>query len=177
MNGELKTDEFVTLYANSQRRLYAYIRSQVLSAADADDILQETSVVLWRKFAEYRPGTDFTRWACRIARLEVLAFHRHHKRLLSIFSDEAAEAIGEKVLELSDTVASRVEALGDCVELLPARDRELLRLRYQSNQSVTQIAHSVHRTESAVYKALQRIHDDLYKCVEDKLKISTKPKP
>jgi RNA polymerase sigma-70 factor, ECF subfamily len=170
MNNESKTNEFVTLYASSQRRIFAFIRSQVLSAADADDVLQDTSAILWRKFADYQPGTDFTRWACRIARLEVLAFHRHHKRLLSIFSDEVADAIGEKVLELSDTAVSRAEALGDCVQLLPPRDREMLDLRYQSEQSVAEIAEQIQRTESTVYKSLQRIHDGLYECVENKLK-------
>ena len=104
MSDNSKTDEFVALYTNSQRQIYAYIRSQVLSPFDADDILQETSAILWRKFDEFRQGTDFVRWACRIARLEVLTYHRHHKRWLSIFSDEAADAISEKVLELSGSV-------------------------------------------------------------------------
>ena len=175
MDGESKTDEFVALYTSSQRRIYAYIRSQVLSPTDADDVLQDTSAVLWRKFPDYRRGTDFTRWACRVARLEVLTHHRHHKRMLSIFSDEAADAIGQKVLELSDTVVLRAEALVDCVQLLSPRDREVLKLRYQSNQSVSQIARTIKRTESAVYKSLQRIHDDLYECIENAL--STKSKP
>jgi len=174
MSGESNTSEFVTLYASSQRRIFAYIRSQVLSATDADDVLQDTSEVLWRKFADYRPGTDFTRWACRIARLEVLTYHRHHKRLLSIFSDEVADAIGEKVLELSDTATLRAEALPDCVQRLPLRDREVLNLRYQSNQSVAQIARRIDRTESAVYKSLQRIHDALYECIEETLQAKSK---
>jgi RNA polymerase sigma-70 factor (ECF subfamily) len=173
MHHESKTDQFVTLYAASQRRIYAFIRSQVLSAADADDVLQDTSVVLWRKFDEYEPGTDFTRWACRVARLEVLAFHRHRKRLLTVFSDEVADAIGEKVLELSDAAVVRSDALGDCVQLLSQRDREMLSLRYQSEQSVAEIATQIARTESTVYKSLQRIHDELYECVETKVKTNT----
>lgn len=169
-----KTDQFVTLYASSQRRIYAYIRSQVRSPSDADDILQDVSAILWRKFAEYRPGTDFTRWACRIARLEVLVYHRHHKRLLSIFREEVADAIGEKVLELSETVALRVEALADCVQRLSPRELEVLRLRYQSNQSVREIAQRTNRTESAVYKSLQHIHDELFECIENTLSTRSK---
>jgi RNA polymerase sigma-70 factor, ECF subfamily len=174
MNSESKTDEFVALYTNSQRRIYAYIRSQVLSPADADDVLQDTSAVLWRKFADFQAGTDFTRWACRVARLEVLTYHRHHKRLLTIFTDEVADAIGEKILELSDTVLPRAEALADCAQLLSPRDREVLTLRYQSNQSISQIAQGIKRTESAVYKSLQRIHDELYECIENALSKKSK---
>jgi RNA polymerase sigma-70 factor, ECF subfamily len=175
MGNPSRTDRFVSLYAGSQRRIYAYIRSQVRSPSDADDILQDVSAVLWRKFADYQPGSDFARWACRIARLEVLAYHRHRKRLLSIFNEEVADAIGERILELGDTVAPRSEALADCVELLSPREREMLSLRYQLDQSVSEIARRLDRTESAVYKSLQHIHDNLYECIEHTL--SGKPKP
>jgi RNA polymerase sigma-70 factor, ECF subfamily len=167
-----RTDEFLELYAAGQRRIYAYIRAHVLSSADADDVLQDVTVVLWRKFEDYRPGSDFVRWACRVARLEVLAYHRHRRRALAIFSDEVVDAVADQVLELSETATARAESLDDCVQLLPPRDRELLKLRYQSSQSVRQIAQVVCRTESAVYKALQRIHEELFECVEDKLERS-----
>ena len=167
-----KTDEFLELYAAGQRRIYAYIRAQVLSSADADDVLQDATTVLWRKFEQYQPGSDFVRWACRVARLEVLAYHRHRKRLRTIFSDAVVDAVADAVLELSETAAARAEALDDCVQVLPPRDRELLNLKYGSAQSVKQIAQAISRTESAVYKALQRIHEELLDCVEDKLKRS-----
>ncbi len=125
-----------------------------------------------RKFEQYQPGSDFVRWACRVARLEVLAYHRHRKRLRTIFSDAVVDAVADAVLELSETAAARAEALDDCVQVLPPRDRELLNLKYGSSQSVKQIAQAICRTESAVYKALQRIHEELFDCVEDKLKRS-----
>jgi RNA polymerase sigma-70 factor (ECF subfamily) len=160
------TDQFLELYAGGQRRIYAYIRAHVVNSADADDVLQDVATVLWRKFAEYQPGSEFVRWACQVARLEVLAYHRHCKRLRTLFSHEVVEAVAEQVLELSDTAGARAELLDGCVQLLPPRDRELLDLRYEFSQSVKQIAVAVDRTESAVYKALQRIHDELYDCIE-----------
>jgi RNA polymerase sigma-70 factor, ECF subfamily len=175
MSEPSKTDEFLALYAAGQRRIYAYIRAQVLSSADADDVLQDATTVLWRKFEQYQPGSDFVRWACRVARLEVLAYHRHRRRLRTIFSDEVVDAVAETVLELSETAAARAEALDDCVELLPPRDRTLLNMKYQSAQSVKQIASAIGRTESAVYKALQRIHEELFDCVEGKLERSDRP--
>ena len=164
-----RTDEFLELYAAGQRRIYAYIRAQVLSNADADDVFQEAATVLWRKFGQYQLGTDFVRWACRVVRLEVLAYHRHRKRLLSILSHEAVDAVAETVLEMSESASTRAEALDDCVKSLPPHDRELLNLKYQCAQSVKEIAEAVRRTESAVYKALQRIHEDLFDCVEQRL--------
>jgi len=168
MSGD-KTDNFVQLYTAGQRRIYAYVRSQVLSAADADDVLQETAAVLWRKFDQFEQGSDFVRWACRVARLEVLAFHRYRKRLLSLLGEDVADAVAEQMLALGESAAPRVEALEDCVEQLSPRDRELLNMKYQSEWGVCYIAKSLDCTESNVYKALTRIHNRLYDCVEEKV--------
>ena len=170
MNDPSTTDRFLELYAAGQRRIYAYIRAQVLSSADADDVLQNVATVLWRKFSQYELGTDFVRWACRVARLEVLSFHRARKRTLTLLRDDVVELVADKVLQLADTASARAEALDECVDLLPPKDRKLLDLKYQASQSVRQIAESINRTESTVYKSLQRIHDELYECVENKLK-------
>ena len=79
-----KTREFVQLLLASQRRLYAFIRAQVRSRNDADDLLQQTSAVLWEKFADFQPDGDFARWACGVARLEVLTHLRNQRRLRSV---------------------------------------------------------------------------------------------
>lgn len=171
--GETRTAEFLALYSACQRRLYAYIRAQVRSPSDADDVLQETSAVLWRKFDEFERGSDFARWASRVARLEVLTHQRHAQRVLSIFSPEVAEAVSEQLFEVLDTVDVRHEALSECLQKLPRRHRELIARRYQAMGSVAGLARKLGRSESAVYKLLTRIHDTLYECVEAALKART----
>jgi RNA polymerase sigma-70 factor (ECF subfamily) len=59
MNPAERVPEFVQLFAQSSRRIYAYIRTLVPNQADAEDVFQETSKVLWEKFADYEIGTDF----------------------------------------------------------------------------------------------------------------------
>ena len=41
---------------------------------DAEDVLQEANLVLWRKFDQYQEGTNFFAWACQIIRYEVLKY-------------------------------------------------------------------------------------------------------
>ena len=60
------TEEFLKLYSDSQRRMYAYLRTQVFNSQDADDVFQDVAVVLWRNFPQYDRSKDFTRWACGI---------------------------------------------------------------------------------------------------------------
>jgi RNA polymerase sigma-70 factor (ECF subfamily) len=166
---DLKHERFLALYGHSQRRMYAYIRSQVLTPHDADDVFQEVSTVLWKRFDEYQSDTDFTRWACILAWTEVLVHHRHRKRLLQTLHEDVADALGHEVLELTSGANDRLDALAQCVESLPLHSRDVLRRRYHRDRSIKQIAAEVGRSESAIYKALQQIHDALFDCVEKRL--------
>ncbi|HVJ69575.1 MAG TPA: sigma factor, partial [Caulifigura sp.] len=69
-----RSEELVSLITWHQRRLFAYIMSLVRSPNDAEDILQEVNVVLWRKRDDFHAGTDFLAWAFRISRTQVMAF-------------------------------------------------------------------------------------------------------
>ena len=50
-------EEFVRLLMAHERQIFTYILTLLPHVADAEDVLQETSIVLWRKFPEYQAGT------------------------------------------------------------------------------------------------------------------------
>ena len=58
---------FLRLYSEHQRELFKFSFTLVPNHSDADDILQDTSVILWRKFAEFTPDSNFFRWASQVA--------------------------------------------------------------------------------------------------------------
>ena len=49
-------EEFMRLFGAHRRRLYQFILSLVPNVQDAEDVLQETNIILWRKFGGYQPG-------------------------------------------------------------------------------------------------------------------------
>ena len=52
-------DAFVRLLGQNQRRLFLYIMSMVPNWNDAEEIIQETNLVLWREFARFdHPGVQ-----------------------------------------------------------------------------------------------------------------------
>ena len=59
--------QLVALLTQHQRRIFAYIYTLVPNRTDAEDILQETSLIICEKFHDFKPGTDFVAWACQIA--------------------------------------------------------------------------------------------------------------
>jgi RNA polymerase sigma-70 factor (ECF subfamily) len=54
--------EFIRLLTANQSRIYAYIVSLVPNFNDADDIMQETTTMMWERKEDFESGTDFVAW-------------------------------------------------------------------------------------------------------------------
>jgi DNA-directed RNA polymerase specialized sigma24 family protein len=75
---EVETD--LVTRNDTQRRLRVFVLSLAPDFSAADDVLQETFLVVTRKAAESEPGTNFFAWARRIATFKVLALARDRQR-------------------------------------------------------------------------------------------------
>ena len=60
--GDSVVEEFMTLLTANHRRIFQHILAMCPSLQDAEDVLQETNLVLWRKFSQYQRGTSFLAW-------------------------------------------------------------------------------------------------------------------
>lgn len=165
-------EEFVRLFSRSQVRILRFIHTLVPNLVEAEDILQETSVILWKKWPEFQHDRDFVKWACGIARFEVFRMLRQRKRnglylsevVLNQIADIAvAEACAVGRLEASET------ALEMCLEKLRDSDRRLLALKYRHNLTVQQIADQCQKPKSSVHDLLARIRSRLSRCVRMRL--------
>jgi len=160
-----RIEEFVQLVTKHQQRVFLFIYSLVHNEVDADEVLQETNLVLWRKFDEFQAGTDFRAWAFQIAFHKVQAFRERQGRQKLRFGDVFQRKIAEVAAQSPDDYDEHRAALAGCLQKLPHRDRELIELRYQAAASVKSIARKTGRQVDAVYKALLRIRRLLYDCV------------
>jgi RNA polymerase sigma-70 factor (ECF subfamily) len=158
-------DAFVRLLGQNQRRIFLYVMSLVPDWNDAEEIIQETNLVLWREFARFQPGTNFAAWACKVALHRVLAWRKRVRRDRLEFSPAFLEAVADEASAASDLLEERTQGLARCIERLPADHRRLLRLRYSDGLAIEAIARQLERTEDAVYRALSRIRRALHECV------------
>jgi RNA polymerase sigma-70 factor (ECF subfamily) len=164
-DGEL----FTRLLLQNQKRIAGLIFSLVPRGTDADDVMQETCAVMWRKFGEFQPGTDFGAWALRIARFQVMSYYARQKRAQARLSDETIEAIADTLADARWESSDRAEALRTCVGQLKEREFDLVQRRYHGGENVDEIARRLGSTVHAVYKALARLHVRLHACVNAKL--------
>lgn len=163
-----RSAEFVGLWNAHSQRVYAYIYSLVANWADADDLFQETGLVVLAKFPEYQTGTHFGAWACRIAHNKVMQYFR--ERQVAHHLDEAViESLQAESLELSAAIPARLSALSDCLSQMTAAERRLIQLRYFRSATVESIAQKTGQSTSTVYKSLAKIHEALLDCITRKL--------
>ncbi len=163
-------ENFTRLLLQNQRRIAGLIFSLVPRGADADDVMQETCAVMWRKFGEFTPGTDFGAWALRIARFQVMGYYNRQRRAQARLSDETIESLASTLAESRWEASDRAEALRTCVGQLNEREFALVQRRYSTEESVEEIASHLGSTAEAIYKALSRLHVRLLACVNSKLR-------
>jgi RNA polymerase sigma-70 factor (ECF subfamily) len=96
-------------------------------------------------------------------------FWRTKRRDRHVFSEALITTLADDALGRADFAADRQRALDACVESLPPRQRDLIRMFYGENQSADTIAASWDRTVHAVYKALKVMRKSLLECVESRL--------
>ena len=165
-----RTDEFVREFTRSAQRLYAYIFTLMGHDSSADDVFQEASALAWEKFGEFRPGSDFLAWICRIARFRVLSYFDAKRRRPMPFSDAFLNMVAEDLTEMSDTLDGEMLSLADCYRKLRPEDRELIDRRYTPGADTRQVAAAVGRPLSTVYRMLTRIHRELLECIEETMR-------
>ena len=73
MNSD-RNQQFAQQFLRHQNRIYGYIVTLLSNQHDAEDVFQQTSLILWQKWDQYDPGRDFVGWACGIAHNEVRNF-------------------------------------------------------------------------------------------------------
>ena len=158
--------EFARYVAESQARLYGYVHSLVPDLNHADDLYQQTVLMLWSKFHEFDRERSFFAWACGFARFEAANFVRALSRQRQFFSDELSLLLVEAHEEMAeDELADRREALSKCVEKLSAPDRALLTECYLDPGGVPAAAARRNRSPHSVYNSLRRIRQALLRCI------------
>lgn len=168
-HGPLKTEEFIRLITLYQPRIYLFILSLIPHRADADEVMQETNLVLWERFGEFQPRSDFRAWAFQVAYYKSRQFLDRMQRSRLCFGEAFTAKLAEVAANQPDNYDARQEALARCLDKLSRKDRHLLDARYQPTATVASVAKQVGRSTEAVYKGLQRLRRVLHDCIERQL--------
>jgi RNA polymerase sigma-70 factor (ECF subfamily) len=166
MDWSAQHEQFAERFVRFQDRVYAYVATLLPNRADAEEVFQQTSLVLWRKWQQFDAGRDFVAWACGIAHLEVRNFLRKYKGRGRVYlSEEVLAEVAQVRLEYHDLLESRREALRHCLDRLDGDDRVLLERCYAGKDSIKTIAEGRGQPPNALYMILKRLRRALFECI------------
>ncbi|MFZ4595098.1 MAG: sigma-70 family RNA polymerase sigma factor [Verrucomicrobiaceae bacterium] len=173
----LPADRFLPLFLACQNDLRAFIGAMVRDTALREDLFQEVSMILWRKFDTYDPARAFGAWARGIATRKILESHRVSARLPQAIPPEVLEAVAEgfnrvEQEEEAQTWQERERALNACLDLLPARSSALIAERYHKSRAIEELAEEFGMSLDGIYQTLSRLRRQLRECVSRRLRIA-----
>ncbi|MEN6308366.1 MAG: sigma-70 family RNA polymerase sigma factor [Anaerohalosphaeraceae bacterium] len=172
-NGQIlsRYEEFLNLFRTNEDRIFGFILTFLPNFAKAEDILQETMIIMWRKFDEFESGTNFAAWGIKIARYNLYKFHENHQAGVVRFDSDAIEAISQQVGDMDTRKTnSYIDALLHCFEKLGSQGRQLMLLKYEQNFKVQEISEKIGRSIRDTYRILSRIQHTLHECTSQTLK-------
>jgi RNA polymerase sigma-70 factor (ECF subfamily) len=164
-----KTEEFIQLLSSNHYRIFAFIRSLVINDSDADDIMQDCSTMMWKKFNEFQLGTDFVAWGITIAKYRILEYQKKNKEYA--LSEETLNLLAAQSEKMMPELDRRLHALQNCHSKLSDRDKDILKLRYTYSYSGKMIARRIGTTVDTVYQHMSRIKTVLINCIQKQLRI------
>jgi len=160
---------FTQLWTEAQPAVAAYVRAVVRDAHVAKDIVQETALVLLRKFEQWDSRRDFLPWALGFAKFELLSHRRDAGRSRIVFDDALLDAITDSWPGVVAEFDGEQSALQECLETLAPKAREIVRLRFYDELKMPQVAEKVGSTAGAARIAMMRIRRQLQDCVSRRL--------
>ncbi len=172
MGTPVGTEEAARRLLQHRRVLYAYVLAIVRDPQMAEDLFQEVSIVILRRWEEFGSVRDFWALAREIARRQALAALRQAGRSPTLLSPEALDAVDRGFETVAGEAGAREDALRQCLRALPELWQKILKLRYWTDLSVSEVAARLARTENTVSVTLNRIRSRLADCVRQRMHLT-----
>jgi RNA polymerase sigma-70 factor (ECF subfamily) len=156
----------VELYSGNYPRLQYYVMTLLPGANDAADVLQETSLVLWKKFDSFERGTNFFAWACKIARLQALKYRERQGKSAKLFELHVMELLADEASDDELGKTPPLPVLRTCLDKLSDKEKALILRRYLPGMSVKLLAVEIGRSANSLSHSLGRIRRSLLECIK-----------
>lgn len=169
LDQEAHTAAVQGLYLQYQPAIRSYILSIIPDFSLADDVMQETFLVVTRRASSFELGTSFAAWVKTIARFKSLEAIRSGKRKFESLSDEVIDALSAERHEFPGEVDARLGILTACIEELAPQAKRSINLRYRNDHLPPEIASRMNCTVQSVNVTLSRARSFLRDCVQRKM--------
>ena len=164
-------EQFGKLIGEHQAAVRACIRVMGIPEGYVDDVAQETFLTAYKKLSEFDSSRSMRSWLLGIARNLVMNERRKQARRFRILNDHLTDLMISHAVPVVEEFESKekLNAVKDCIENLPERNRELINKKYEQGKTAALIAQEMQKDSSTIRHLIARIVTGLRKCVDGKI--------
>jgi len=168
LSDQLPDSEFEGLIHRHRTQLFGYALTLLGNRSDAEDVVQQVSVILWEKRDQYVAGTNFMAWARTITRFQAANLRRKEaiRRHEPLLDEQLEAAVAERMEEREREFLRLRRGLQLCLQNLPDRQRNVVEGRYFQEKSVQTLADELGLKPNAISQILFRARASLIACVQ-----------
>lgn len=163
-NARTKEQAFRKLVANYKERLYWHIRKIVISHDDADDVLQNTFIKIFRGIDNFKQESQLFSWMYRIATNESISFINKRAKENNVDISEYQYGLTSNLDSDSLFTGDEIQIiLQKAIATLPTKQQLVFNMKYFDNLKYKQISEILETSEGALkasyFHAVKKIEE------------------
>jgi RNA polymerase sigma factor (sigma-70 family) len=150
-NPVTKEKAYTTIIKKYQEKLYWHIRRMVIDHDDANDVLQNVFIRVWKGLENFREDSQLYTWLYRIATNECLTFLEQQKKRTTVSLSDVETGLSDKIKADQNFDANKLEwklQLG--IQQLPEKQRIVFQLRYYDEMPYEEMSKVLDTSEGAL---------------------------
>jgi len=130
-NEKTRNEAFNLLLSKYQQKIYWHIRRLVIDHDDADDLVQDVFIKVWKNLEKFRSDSQLYTWIYRIATNESITFLNKKKQRNNIPLDEVSSELNETLVASDYFNGDKIQMkLQKAVLTLPEKQRLIFNMKY-----------------------------------------------
>ena len=163
-NVRTKEQAFRKLVTTYKERLYWHIRKIVISHDDADDVLQNTFIKVFRGIDNFKQESRLFSWMYRIATNESISFINKRAKEKNVDISDYQQQLTSNLNSDSMFSGDEIELiLQKAIKTLPTKQQLVFNMKYFDNLKYKQIAEILETSEGALkasyFHAVRKVED------------------
>ena len=150
-NEATKEAAFTRIIKKYQEKLYWHIRRMVVEHEDANDVLQNMFIKVWKSLENFREDSQLYTWLYRIATNESLTFLQQQKKRSAISLSDEESPLSNRIKADEHFDANKLEwKLQLAIQKLPEKQRTVFNLRYYDEMPYEEMSRVLETSEGAL---------------------------
>ncbi|MDT3405249.1 RNA polymerase sigma factor [Mucilaginibacter terrae] len=161
-----RNEAFNLLLKKYQQKIYWHVRRMVIDHDDADDLVQDVFIKIWKNLPGFRSDAQLYTWMYRIATNECITFLNKKKQKNNISLDDVSYELAESMADSTYLSGDKVQQkLQQALLTLPDKQRLVFNMKYYDDLKYEEISEilgtSVGALKASFHLAVKKIEAHL----------------